>query len=193
MAIEFELKFRATPAQQDAILAAVEGSEQRFRMQTTYYDTPGEDLSRQYITLRRRMENDCSVCTLKTPEQSGGRGEFELECPDIETAIPELCKLARREDLLPALAGGVIPVCGAQFTRIARTVTTQDCTLELAIDRGVLTGGDKEIPLCEVEVELKAGSREGACMYAAALAALHGLVPEKRSKFRRAQALYKGE
>ena len=193
MAIEFELKYRATPAQQSAILAVVEGPEQQFQMQTTYYDTPDGALSRQHITLRRRMENDCSVCTMKTPIEDGGRGEFELNCPDIETAIPELCKLSDRGDLLPLLQGGVIAVCGARFTRIARTIATDGCTLELAVDQGILTGGGKEIPLCEVEVELKEGSRESACMYAAALAAIHGLQPENRSKFRRALALYKGE
>ena len=193
MAIEFELKYRSTPEQQAAILAAAGGAEQRYHMQTTYYDTPTGDLSQQHITLRRRMENDCSVCTLKTPSEAGGRGEFELECPDIETAIPELCKLSGRKDLLPLLSAGVIAVCGAQFTRISRTITTPDCTLELAVDQGILTGGGKEIPLCEVEVELKEGSRESACMYAAVLAAIHGLWPEERSKFRRALALYKGE
>ena len=191
MAIEFELKYSATAEQQAAILAATDGPEQHFQMQTTYYDTPDGALSQRHITLRRRMENQRSVCTLKTPSESGGRGEFELECPDIETAIPELCKLSGRSDLRTLLHGGVIPVCGARFTRTAKTIEQTDCTLELAVDRGVLTG--KEIPLCEVEVELKAGTRESACMYAAALAAIHGLIPENRSKFRRALALYKGE
>lgn len=193
MAIEFELKYSATAEQQAAILAATDGPEQHFQMQTTYYDTPDGALSQRHITLRRRMENQRSVCTLKTPSESGGRGEFELECPDIETAIPELCKLSGRSDLRTLLHDGVIPVCGARFTRTAKTIEQTDCTLELAVDRGVLTGGGKEIPLCEVEVELKAGTRESACMYAAALAAIHGLIPENRSKFRRALALYKGE
>ena len=193
MAIEFELKYRATPEQQAAILAAAEGAEQRFEMQTTYYDTPDGALSRQHITLRRRMENDRSICTMKTPIEKNGRGEFELECSSIEDAISELCKLSGRPELLSLLSCGVIAVCGARFTRIARTIVSDGCTVELAVDRGILTGGGKEIPLCEVEVELKEGSRESACMYAAALAAIHGLQAEHKSKFRRALALYKGE
>jgi inorganic triphosphatase YgiF len=191
--IEFELKFRATPEQQDALRANVPGQEETVTMETTYYDTPDSALSGRRYTLRRRMENGRSVCTLKTPAGELGRGEFEVECPDIEAAIPILCKLSGLPDLLSLTASGVIPVCGARFTRIAKTITLEDCTVELALDRGILSGGGKEIPLCEVEAELKSGSRDAACMYAAALAATYGLTPEHHSKFRRALALYKGE
>ena len=65
--------------------------------------------------------------------------------------------------------------------------------VELAIDAGVLTGGGREIPLCEVEVELKSGSQDACDRYAEALATRFGLTPEPQSKFRRALALYKGE
>ena len=193
MGIEFELKFRATPEKLAAIRSAIEGVETRMEMQTTYYDTPTGALAARKYTLRQRMENETSVCTLKFPAGSLGRGEFEVFCPDIMTAIPELCKLSKLEDLSPLTAQGVQPVCGAKFTRIAKTLILPDCTVELALDRGILTGGGREIPLCEVEVELKSGSREGAAAYAMALAATFGLEKEARSKFRRALALAKGE
>ena len=61
--------------------------------------------------------------------------------------------------------------------------------LELALDRGVLTGGGKEIPLCEVEIELKEGSQSFADHYAKCLAQKYGLIPQPHSKFRRALAL----
>ena len=193
MGIEFELKFRATPDKLNVIRAKVPGQEETISMETTYYDTPADALSQRHYTLRRRLENGCSVCTLKTPAGDLGRGEFEVECPDIETAISALCKLSGLTELPALTAAGVIPVCGARFTRIAKTVVLEDCTVELALDQGILSGGGKEIPLCEVEVELKSGSRDAACLYAAALAATYGLDPEHRSKFRRALALYKGE
>ena len=65
--------------------------------------------------------------------------------------------------------------------------------LELALDRGVLLGGGKEIPLCEVEVELKSGAPEDAVAFAETMAKDFGLRPEHKSKFRRALALSKGE
>ena len=65
--------------------------------------------------------------------------------------------------------------------------------LPVALDEGILTGGGKEIPLCEAELELKGGSREAMETYGAFLSAAYGLTPENRSKFRRALSLAKGE
>lgn len=192
MGIEFELKYRATEELLDAIDQTFSGTEQRFAMETTYYDTPAGALSQRRYTLRRRMENDLSVCTLKAPVCGLGRGEWELPWDRIETAIPELCKLGAPADLLPLTAEGVIPVCGARFHRIAKTLVLPDATLELALDRGTLHGGGKTLPLCEVEVELKSGSPEACVAFARQLAAAFHLTPEQHSKFRRALALYQG-
>lgn len=193
MGIEYELKYRATPQIQQQIRETFGLPEQTFRMQTTYYDTPEADLSARWYTLRRRMENDVSVCTLKYPAGENGRGEIEVQCQEITQALPELCKLIDLPELPGLLEKGLVEVCGARFDRIAMTVSLQDTVVELALDVGVLTGGGKEVPLCEVEVELKSGSREQTAAFAQRLALAYGLEPEKRSKFRRAQALAKGE
>lgn len=193
MGIEFELKFRATEDTLETIRRQTPGAERIYRMQTTYYDTPEDALSARHYTLRCRMENGSAVCTLKTPAQEGGRKEYELECPSIEEAIPTLCKLSGLPELPGLLAGGVIPVCGAKFTRVAKTLELPGAVVELALDSGVLTGGGRELALCEVEVELKSGSRQAAIVYATQLAVAYGLKTEKHSKFRRAQALAKGE
>ena len=193
MGIEFELKYRATPQLQQQILGEIPGADQRFSMQTTYYDTPSASLSARHYTLRRRMENEVSVCTLKAPATNSARGEWEVNCDSIETAIPMLCKLGCPADLPVLTAEGVVPICGARFTRIARTVELPDCVVELAIDEGVLMGGGKEIPLCEVEIELKSGSQAVCVAFAQKLAELYRLTPEEKSKFRRALDLYRGE
>lgn len=192
MGIEYELKFRATRQVQAAVLAAVPGEDQHFSMQTVYYDTPSGQLSQRHYTLRRRMENRRSICTLKAPA-AVGRGEWETECDCIENAIEMLCKLGAPADLPALAAEGLVEVCGARFTRIARTVRLEGCTVELAIDEGVLTGGSRELPLCEIEIEYKEGSMDICDQFAQALAARFALQPEPRSKFRRALGLYKGE
>ena len=283
MGVEFELKFRATPEQLDKVEQGISGERQVIEMETTYYDTPDGALSQRKYTLRRRMENGVSVCTLKTPVVEGngflatlemteeetipsgerwerrrgriqrpervaavsrcqgapstqadaghrnrtgkeridthhargvtgdspeewnaegsvpytrndtpGRREFEVNCDSIEKAIPELCKLSG-VGLTALTAGGVAPVCGARFTRVASTLELPECTVELALDRGVLLGGGREIPLYEMEVELKSGSREAAALYAMALAQTYGMKSEKHSKFRRALDLARGE
>ena len=193
MGIEFELKFRATPQILRQLDNRLEGPRSCFKMQTTYYDTPSGGLSRRHYTLRTRLENQVAVCTLKTPAQGGGRGEWELACDDIQVAIPELCKLGAPAELPELTKEGLIVVCGARFDRIAKTVELNGCTVEVALDEGVLMGGGKEIPLCEVEVELKAGNPDRCQAYANQLAIAYGLEPETKSKFRRALALYKGE
>ena len=193
MGIEFELKFQAAEEAQQAILAEIPGQEQTFSMQTTYFDTPSGALSFRHYTLRRRMENECSVCTLKIPAPGGARGEWEVECDRIEDAIPMLCKLGAPEELPALVAEGIEPICGARFTRIARTLELPDCTVELAVDKGILTGGGRELPLSEVEVELKSGEQAVCVAFAKKLAEVYGLTPEPKSKFRRALDLYRGE
>ena len=188
MGREFELKYRATP-EQIAGIRKIAGEYRQIAMETTYYDTPSRKLSPLHWTLRRRFENGISVCTMKTPATDGGRGEWELEWPDITTAVPELCKLGAPKELLDLTAEGLEEVCGARFTRQAALLTRPDCTVELALDQGVLLGGGREIPLCEVEVELKAGSEAAAIAFAETLANACGLNPEGRSKYRRALAL----
>ena len=188
MGREFELKFAATEAVQAAILERF-GSFDSISMETTYFDTADRALSARHITLRQRMENGVSVCTLKTPTGGLGRGEWELECDTIDRAVPELCKLSNHP-LLPILvAPGVSPICGAKFLRLCKTLETADCTVEIALDKGVLMGGGREIPLCEVEVELKSGSEEAAVAFAQTLAAEFQLQPEPKSKFKRASQL----
>lgn len=192
MGREFELKFQSDPAQQQRLLEKYRDFS-TITMETTYYDTPNGALSQRHITLRRRLENGVAVCTLKTPETSGGRGEWEVEMEEIEAALPKLCKLSGWAGLLDLTKAGVIPVCGARFTRQAKLLELGDCAVEIAVDSGVLLGGGREIPLCEIEVEHKKGSEEATVRFAATLAAQFNLRQEKNSKFRRALALAKGE
>lgn len=188
MGREFELKFHASAAKLDAIRADYEGFRE-IAMVTTYYDTPDQALLPLHWTLRQRMENGVSVCTLKTPCAEGGRCEWEAECEDITTGIEELCKLGAPEDLKTLTAKGVEKVCGARFVRQALTLELEDCTLELALDRGVLQGGYRMELLVEVEVELKSGSDEAAMAFGRTLAAKYGLIPHRASKYKRALAL----
>jgi inorganic triphosphatase YgiF len=193
MGVEFELKFSAEPDQLEAVAAAYPVDYHTITMETTYFDTPDFALSDRRVTLRRRMENGEAVCTVKTPISELGRGEWDCRCENIEEAILALCKLGAPMDLLALTADGVAPVCGAKFTRRAGLVMVQGTELEIALDRGILIGCGNEIPLCEVEVELKSGDPDTAVSFGTALADRFGLQPQKKSKFRRALALARGE
>ena len=193
MALEYERKYAATEASLRLIGEKLGQPTQTLSMETTYYDTEDGALSGRHITLRRRLENGVGVCTLKTPAGTNARGEFQVESSSIEDAIPALCKISGYEELLACTDGGVFPVCGARFTRQAYRISFGDSLLEVALDRGVLSGGGKKQPFSEVEVELISGKTSDADLYGAVLATTYALTEEKKSKFHRAFALAKGE
>ena len=193
MGVEFELKYSALPQQLAAVAEKYPLAYRTIEMETTYFDTPDGKLSQRHITLRRRMENDRSVCTVKTPMEGLGRGEWECECASVEDAISELCQLGASRELILLTAEGVQPVCGAKFTRRCAELTCNGTLVEIALDQGILTGGGKLQQLCEVEVELKSGTPEAATEFAETLAREFGLQPQRKSKFCRALALAKGE
>jgi inorganic triphosphatase YgiF len=192
MGVEFELKFSAEPAQQEAIAQQYLPSYEQYQMQTTYYDTPSRALSARHITLRCRMENGEAVCTVKTPLAGYGRGEWDCRCDDICKAIPILVEAGAPEAILSLTAEGLEPVCGARFTRHAGRVDFAEAVLEIALDTGILMGGGKELPLCEVEVELKSGEPEAAIAFGMELKRQFDLAPQGKSKFRRALDLAQG-
>lgn len=188
MGQEFELKFAATEKKQAAVRAAY-GPWRTIAMETTYFDTASRALSKRHITLRLRRENGKTVCTVKTPLADGSRGEWECVCDDISAGIAQLCSLGAPKTVALLTEEGVEAVCGARFTRQACDIRLDNAEAELALDSGVLLGGGREIPLCEIEVELKSGSRSTVVEFAAGLADAHRLLPEAKSKFRRAMAL----
>ena len=186
MGRELEYKYKGT----ETAFAAL---GQRFapftetKMETTYYDTPDAALSKRRWTLRRRMENAISVCTLKVPLPDGSRGEWEAEAPSIEEGLEALCRCGAPGELREVT--GLSPICGARFTRLAALVTLPDAKLELALDRGVLLGGGKEQPLLEIEAEYKEGKEAAYHAFGSALAREFGLEEEPLSKFARARRL----
>ena len=189
MGREFELKYAVSEdsffaiAREFAPLSVIQ-------METTYFDTPDNALSRKKITLRRRLENGKSVCTLKTPGDSFGRGEWDAEGPWCEEMVADL--FARAE--IPAIPiTELSEVCGARFTRLAREISLPDCTLEIALDEGILLAGNKTLPLREVELELKSGSDTALLAWAEEFAEKYQLKIEPKSKFRRAMDLVKGD
>ncbi len=192
MAVEFELKYSAEATQQEAIRQQYLSEVRQYAMETTYYDTPSRALSQRKITLRRRMENGESVCTVKTPIAGFGRGEWDCHCENIQQSLPLLCQAGGPEELLELTAEGLEQVCGARFTRLAGDVTLEGAVVELALDQGVLLGGGKELPLCEVEVELKSGDPDAAVAFGVILKTKFGLISEEKSKFRRALDLAQG-
>ena len=189
MAVEYELKYRATPEILEKIQADFPGDYTVTQMTTTYYDTPGADLAKLYWPLRHRQEGEVHICTLKTPAGIDGRSEYEWKCEDILEAVPHLCRLSGSNALAQLAERGLVATCGARFTRTARKLIAGSTMAELALDSGVLVNGEKEEPFSEVEVELKQGYREETEVMGYLIRQSYGLTVENRSKFMRAKAL----
>lgn len=189
MAVEYELKYRATPEVLERIQTDFPGNYTVTEMTTTYYDTPGGDLAKLFWTLRHRREGDKHICTLKTPGGIDGRSEYEWSCESIHEAIPHMCRLSGSNALAQLVERGLVETCGARFTRTARIFTAGCTTTELALDQGVLINGEKEEPFAELEVELKRGFREETDIIGLLLSQAYGLETENKSKFQRSKEL----
>ena len=193
MGIEREWKFRATPQLQEALAADravrdMQTSKTRFAMETTYLDTAEGDFAVRRWTLRVRKENGEPVVTLKTPAAGGARGEWEH--PGSVPDAGKLLALGAPEALETLLRKPLVPTCGARFTRRAILLQLPGGGLaELALDEGVLFRGDRQAPLCEIELEHKAGEIAETEALAAVLQNRFSLTPERESKHRRAMKL----
>ena len=189
MAVEYELKYRATAEVLERIQAGFPGNYTVTEMPTTYYDTPGGDLAKLFWTLRHRREGYKHISTQKPPAGIDGRSEYEWSCESIHEAIPHLCRLSGSNALAQLVERGLVETCGARFTRTARIFTAGCTTTEMALDQGVLVNGEKEEPFAELEVELKRGFREEADISGLLLSQAYGLEIENKSKFQRSKEL----
>lgn len=185
MATEYELKFSASEETFRQLLLRYPGKT--ISMGTTYYDTKERSLSALHCTLRTRMENDVPVCTLKIPAPDDARLELECNCQSITDGLEKLLAMDIPTPVKDQLQKPLFPVCGAKFTRNACDILWEGALLELALDQGALLGKSRQIPLREVEVELKDGSREAARSFADYLQKTYHLTHEPLSKFARAK------
>ena len=188
MGRELELKFAASSETLDAM-------EEKYApltpitMHTRYFDTPHQAFRGRRWTLRLRLENGRPICTLKTRLSDGSRGEYETESGDIVSAIPALLEQGAPAELEELAREGLEEICGARFTRLARSIDVPGGQVELALDRGEFTGGGRTLPFTEAEAELKAGPDEVLARFGRALAEEFSLREEPRSKIQRAMAL----
>ena len=165
-------------------------------MFSTYYDTPDNTLHQRKWTLRLRDEGGKLIVAFKTANMSDAAGFFtrsEWQCAadSIEAAIPTLIDQGAPRELKSLLKGkGLIPCCSAEFERRSVCLYMDEgVRIEMAGDYGTLSGGGREMPICELELELlygDAGSLPPLCQQ---LIAEYNLKEEHRSKYERARYL----
>lgn len=182
--------FRALPR-----LARARPHAQRLR--TIYFDTPDFRLASHGIALRVRRSGGRWVQTLKTEGEKGGGLSQRLE---LETAVagprPDFSRLpAETVDSLvkKKWRARLAPAYETRFLRTAWNLRAPDGSrVEVALDSGEIVSGKRSAPLCEVELELKAGRAEALYALAQTLAQQMLLLPFDVSKAERGARLAAG-
>lgn len=158
-------------------------------LRALYFDTPSRDLVRARMALRLRLEGQQWVQTLKMP------GEHSLSRIEINENRPEATLDLSIYAGTPAgeiIAGLTEPleVCyETDVKRLVRDIRSQTGTVELAYDRGWLRAGALQLPISEVEFELKRGALEAVFAVGRQWQQRFGLILDFRSKAERGDRL----
>jgi triphosphatase len=156
----------------------------RKHLKSVYYDTPGQILRRNGLSLRVRQSGARFVQTVKL-EAAGDplrRGEWEASVPsldpDLALAMPFI-----PEDLRSDIEhDGLEAVFTTDIHRHQRLVDLPTGTIEVAFDHGFLKAGSSSQPVAEIELELKAGSAAAIYDLALRLGEQAPIRPSIRSK-----------
>jgi len=198
---EFELKLEIPPARFKAVEAAVRrGRTATQRLQARYFDTAEGALAARGVVVRLRKEGRRWVQTAKAP---GGRTLERLEhnvalawraAPLLDlarhagTPMNEAIRRALKlkpGDAFPELA----MVFETDITRLSRLVRAHGAMVEIALDSGRVSAGDRSLPVHKLELEFKRGRPAGAVMLARTWCLQHGLWLSSVSKSMKGQRL----
>jgi inorganic triphosphatase YgiF len=165
------------------------GRVTRMRLQAFYFDTPDRDLVRAKIALRLRREGEQWVQTLKMPgENALSRIEINHDrpSPDLDLSVyaaePFAAVLAKHAQALS--------ICyETDVQRIFRQTRTDLGVVEIALDTGLLRAGSVELPISEIEFELKRGQLAAVFALGKKWQQAHGLILDARSKSERGDRL----
>ncbi|MGP9818664.1 CYTH and CHAD domain-containing protein [Salinarimonas sp. NSM] len=172
---EVELKLELAPAdwkrlaRHPMLAAALAAAPKAKRMEATYFDTPDGRLRAKGVSLRIRRTGAARVQTAKAASgPSGGLFDrVEIEAP-VAGDAPNLA-LIEGTPLAPLFAkrkvrAGLEPVFAVSVRRRTLAITDGGFVAEMVVDEGTVNAGERTEPVCEVELELRAGG--GADLFA---------------------------
>jgi triphosphatase len=186
---EIELKFGVAEEAADAIDKALRQLGARSQaIGSRYWDSADRRLARAGLSLRLRKSAGRWEQTLKAVGPSPAErleetvprpGRWNAEGPPPElwlhagTAAGTLLDsaLARRHGRAPALER----VHASLIRRRAARIEARGAEVEVAFDRGAIVAGERSLPVCEVEIELKHGDVAALVDLARANVDAHGM------------------
>jgi inorganic triphosphatase YgiF len=187
---EQELKLNVPVDVQVHVEKAVKRAKfSEIQLRALYFDTPSRALARARISLRLRLEGHQWVQTLKMPgEHSLSRIEINQDRPDatLDLAIYAGTPVG---DVLSSLTEPLQVCYETDVQRLLREIRSRSGAVELAFDRGWLRAGTLQLPISEVEFELKRGKLEAVFETGRIWQQRFGLILDFRSKAERGDQL----
>lgn len=188
--MEIELKLEILPTDLDALLGtALLGEPSAIIDQhSTYFDFDDGRLTAAGFTLRIRRVGDARIQTVKASQPGASlfaRGEWETP------VVGDVPVFDHSSPLLNAF-GDVAAELSPQFTvAVQRRVWNRmenGSEIELVVDRGNVTSGDRQTPILEMELELKQGKPKDLFAFARKIEAV---VPFKLGVLSKAERGYR--
>ena len=169
------------------------------RMHNVYYDTPGKILRQSRVALRLRRIDSGTKPQWRQILKMAGQGDSALSRRDEwEVSVPGAALALQGLQGTPWSQidpdGGVFralePCFVTTFERTSWLVRRRDgSAVEVALDVGHITAGDKTTPIGELELELLAGRPEALFDMAQKIAGAVAVLPANTSKAERGYAL----
>ena len=174
----------------------------RLQLHNIYFDTPDSALRQQRVALRLRRLGDIEkpkwLQTLKTAGRSDSalsqRGEWETPLRGARLSLKSL-QATPWSNLDPdgKLFRTLAPVFETSFERTVWLLRRPGgSVVEVALDIGQIVHGECSTPICELELELKAGPAAALFEVAGQIAASIAVLPASASKAERGYALAQG-
>ncbi len=190
MSHEIELKLEVAPDGAETLEAAgiLKGAADIVGQVSIYFDTPDHALEKLGLSLRIRTSGKQRIQTIKAHGASAAglfaRAEWERpakgDTPILDHTTPILALLGKD-------ASAVGPRFEVHIERRTWAIDTADARIEAVLDRGKVIAGDRQSPICEIELELKRGA--SAALFSVARR-IDAIVPARLGVLTKAQRGY---
>jgi triphosphatase len=162
--LEIELKLEVEAADADKasfgkLLA--DNAGKAMGIVSAYFDTPDNDVRDAGYSLRVRHAGDRRIQTIKADSGAAAglfvRPEWEREI-DGDVPVLDAASGPLSQMLHPAKLAKLAPVFVSEVTRTTHEISLDDATVSLVVDKGRIRAGERSRDVCEIELELDAGS-----------------------------------
>lgn len=164
---EVELKLELPREAVDRFLqsAILPAQSDQADLRSIYFDTPGRQLHAEGLSLRIRRSGKQRIQTVKAEEGDGGgglfaRAEWEMRVPGDVPVIDTRTPVAA---LLGDEVAAIEPAFAVEVERRSWLLGEGADRIEMVLDQGLVRAGERQAPICEIELERKAG--EAAALF----------------------------